>query len=460
MPSLIATLGANITPFVQKLDEAKGHASSHGDFISSALGHGLTEKLGEFVSIGAVEETFRRTFEWAEKLSNLSIRTGLGTTELQKLEGIAAKTGTSVESLAGFYERLGKAMATAHKEGAGGETAGAISRRGVSSETLESGDMVAAMREVAEHFQRFGEITPQVEADLSKIFKNAREVIPALKAMTEEEGSFNKSVAVGPDKMAAMATIMETLKDSWRVVSGFAKNTVGSIAGGAVELTRLVKWASLAAVGSFMGKKPSDLYDLMDAEEEARKKREEELHGQKPGDPGYAKDKADKKADEAAAKQEAQDKKEIASIHAKTEEEERRGKKAAMSHAERVKALQEEVDLLETHMRLGKSMVETDAMFAEQGLELAKRKTELAEEKRRKDKDDIKRVKDESPFKPHDMEVNALQKSGFFIGSFAAAPELAALDLQKKSENHLAAIRKGIERLNMDSGAPDDDVQF
>src|SRR5881394_2845230 len=154
MPSLIATLGANITPFVQKLDEAKGHASSHGDFISSALGHGLTEKLGEFVSIGAVEETFRRTFEWAEKLSNLAARTGLGTTELQGLEGIAAKTGTSIESLAGFYERLGKAMATAHKEGPRGETSEAIGRLGVSEDSIAAGDMSGAMQEVAVHFQR------------------------------------------------------------------------------------------------------------------------------------------------------------------------------------------------------------------------------------------------------------------------------------------------------------------
>src|SRR5438876_8088977 len=135
-PSLIATLGANIAPFLQDLNSARTKARTEGEGVGSAFGDGFAGKLAQFGEAVGIEETFRRTLEWAEKLANLSARTGLGTTELQKLEGIAAKTGTSIESLAGFYERLGKAMAQAHAEGPGGEHTGALSRLGISDDTL------------------------------------------------------------------------------------------------------------------------------------------------------------------------------------------------------------------------------------------------------------------------------------------------------------------------------------
>ncbi len=459
-PSLIATLGANISGFVRDLETAKGHAKKSGEGIGSAFGDELSNKLGHLASAVGIEEAFRRTYEWAEKLSNLSARTGLGTTELQKLEGIAAKTGTSVESLAGFYERLGKAMAGAHKEGPGGETSEAIGRLGVSEDTIGSGDMAAAMQEVATHFQRIGEITPQVEADLSKIFKNAREVIPALKGMTEEESLFNETVAVAPEKMAAMAIVMESLKDGWRVITGFGKNFIGTISEGWLKIGQLGK-ASFA--GIFGGQKAFS--ESMDASLAAQKKKQDELAGQKAGQAKFAKTKeeeaADKKADQLAAQKEAHDVKELASLREKTEEEQRRGKLAGMTHNQRVAALKVEVDALENHARLGKWASESDVEFARTQLELAKKKNELETEERAADKDEPRKQKTNAQH-IRDLEINSLQKSGFVVGNLSAAPEMAMLDVQKKSESHLAAIRKGIDRVtqNRPDFNPFGDTEF
>jgi len=110
-PSLMATLGANIAPFLSNLEQAKSQAREGGESIASALGGELSSKLAAFGSVVGLEEYIRRTVEWASSMGDLSIRTGLAVTELQAMQNIAAISGSSVEALASLYERLGKAMA-------------------------------------------------------------------------------------------------------------------------------------------------------------------------------------------------------------------------------------------------------------------------------------------------------------------------------------------------------------
>src|SRR5262249_10970457 len=135
-PSLIAVLGANIGPFVSELNSAQSHARRAGEGIGSALGQELTHKLSSIARGAGIEEAVRRTIEWGDAMANLSIRTGLSAKQLQILENIGSKTGASVEQLASLYERLGKAMAIAHKEGPGGDHAEALARLGVRSEAI------------------------------------------------------------------------------------------------------------------------------------------------------------------------------------------------------------------------------------------------------------------------------------------------------------------------------------
>src|SRR5438132_9730581 len=107
-PSLIATLGANIQPFIRDLTEAKGHAQKHGEGIASALGEELTHKLATFGTVAGIEEAARRTLEWAEHIDLLSIRSGIGVEQLQAMELVAKKSGVSIDTLVSVYERLGK----------------------------------------------------------------------------------------------------------------------------------------------------------------------------------------------------------------------------------------------------------------------------------------------------------------------------------------------------------------
>lgn len=87
------------------------------------------------------------------------------------------------------------------------------------------------------------------------------------------------------------------------------------------------------------------------------------------------------------------------------------------------------------------------------------RNERLAREKR--EREEARREREESRLgrnRPDQFEVNSLQRIGGFIGSVAASQELASLDVARKSENHLAAIRKAVE--NGWNTRVERDVQF
>ncbi len=332
-PSLIATLGANISPFLSELSSAQSQAQKHGEGLAGALGEHITSSLAKIGSLAAVEELFRHSIENAEKLANLSVRTGLPVGELQGLQNVAAKTGTSVESLVQVYEKLGKTMVKAHAD-SGSEEAGALARLGVTADTIAKGDMRTAFAEMADHLQRAVEITPQLESDLSKVYKNAREAIPALKAMTLEERLFQESLTTGVERMGAMKLLTDQLKDGWAIMKGLGSAMVGQVVLGAEKLF---------GMGG------------------AVKKVSDELKGSKPGGgEGYAEESkkqldAKKKAEAEELKKREHEDKEIAHLHELTDQEEKRGKLIGLTNAAKAKALQQEVEFLKFRKEVAES---------------------------------------------------------------------------------------------------------
>ncbi len=444
-PSLIATLGANISQFVQDLETAKGHAKKSGEGIGSAFGEELEGKLKRIGSFVAIEEGIRRTIEWADSLADLSIRTGLSVEKLQELDHIGSKTGQSVQELASFYERLGKAMAVAHKGGAPGEEmTGGLGRLGVSSETLESGDMGRAMAEVAAHLQASGEITPQLEADMAKIFKNSREAIPALKAMSEDAQVFEQSIAVSTPHMAAMKALSDDIKDAWHLITSAGKSFVGEVAYGIEtvlgNLKTIPRWfATLFETGSVEQANTAAIAHLRKIADD-RAKLEKELSGQKPGKDPYA-EVEDKGAEKAAKKRETEERAldekrakeadKIKSIHEQTAEIQRKSALEHLTATEKRAALEKEIAKLKN---------EVDPYGEANDLEIAERQKTIAERKA-----ELAGIKDDQ-HKPR--EAKLAEFHGGVLGAYnASAPEAAMLNVQQKSQEHLARIDRGIATL-------------
>ena len=523
MPSLIATLGLNMSQFTAGLDSAQGIAKKHGEGIASALGEELTHKLAAFGTIVGMETYIHQTLEWASKIGDLSIRTGLAATELQALELIAKKNGTTVESLASLYERLGKAMGVATEGGPKGDKQeAALKRLGISSESIETGDMKAGFAEMQEYVQGIGSITPQIEADLSTIYKNAREAIPALKAMTKEAMEHAKASALPPELMAEMKAADDSMIEGWHNIQAAGKGIVAGLATGMNVAKDAVRafagvWSDAFAAQSegkslefnplksfgkhfedargeynklakdFAGQSPDEARlsamqariikerDELGNTKEGKKKTasnflelQQELNliaaqRAQTGDHALSKrtdlilqlreleiarelQAFDKNKDSVANRQKSnqdalEDKRarsadRVQKIEEQTAELKRKGDMMAMTADEKRLALRKEIAELTANVDpYGEATAEE---IAQRNLEIAKRENELTG------------VKDDETGRAgrKDYAATELNKIGGFLGTYAAAPELAMLDVQKKSQQHLAKIEKGIDKLN------------
>ncbi len=125
-----------------------------------------------------------------------------------------------------------------------------------------------------------------------------------------------------------------------------------------------------------------------------------------------------------------------------------------MTDAQKVAALREQITLLdqqaaseEDPVRRGQLMLEMQKRINEE--QAADRTLKLNDLRDSERADKLSR-----PVAQKNM-VNSLQQMGGFLGNYVQAPEVAMLDVQKKSEGHLskvasdmAAVRKGIEKMN------------
>src|SRR6266576_6028768 len=106
MPSLLASLGLNVSPFKAGIMGAVSDAKHAGKEIKEAFGEAIGEKLGELGSAAFVEESIRRTVEFGEKVFDLASRLGISTDAVQRWDFALKMNGSSIDKAAGFFEKL------------------------------------------------------------------------------------------------------------------------------------------------------------------------------------------------------------------------------------------------------------------------------------------------------------------------------------------------------------------
>lgn len=136
MPSLMAMLGLNASAFQSGLNSAGALAKSAGGKIGSALSGAIGGQLAAFASIGAIEELSRSTIDYAGHVADLSQRLGISTDAIQAWDYALKLNGSSIDSAAGFFEKL----AGARKKALAGndEAIGSFRNLGVSIDDLKS----------------------------------------------------------------------------------------------------------------------------------------------------------------------------------------------------------------------------------------------------------------------------------------------------------------------------------
>src|ERR1041384_4312393 len=229
---LIVRLGLDATSYETGLKRAQSSARSFGNELTSEIGGRIASVFAPAAVVAGVEEGVRHTIEWGSRMSDLASRTGIAVEELQALEMIAKRHGANAEHVAAIYERMGKFIAKAATGGPNSEEAQVAGRLGISSGTISAGDMKTATAELATHLQNAKAITPQLEADLSKIHKNLREMIPTLRALTTENMQAARGKVLPAEFIAEMKQFHETNLSGWEKAKQVGAGWVGGMAFG------------------------------------------------------------------------------------------------------------------------------------------------------------------------------------------------------------------------------------
>lgn len=104
-------MGLDASQMFGELFKVEGAAKRVGNSFKQAFAN----KLTQVISIAAIEQAVQRTAQWAAEINNTSKALGVTATQLQTIQHIASKTGTSEDAIVGMFSNIQKARDEAIK---------------------------------------------------------------------------------------------------------------------------------------------------------------------------------------------------------------------------------------------------------------------------------------------------------------------------------------------------------
>lgn len=485
-PSLIATLGANITGFVRDLQTAKGHAKKEGEGIGSAFGDMVSSKLSGLAGAIGLEETIRKTIEYGSKVNDLALRLGISTDAVQQWDFALQQSGSSIDAAAGFFEKLAvnrdKALKGSDAQIEAFKKLGLtldqlrtmrIEDIGASiAKALELGDpqaLIGPLREVGG--KGAGELVAAFKDGLAGALAEAPLISPEDIAALDRAG--DAWAKLKAEFTATVAPVVAGITEGAMAVIDFARLALAVPIGalnGLIEafskfkdalskgdIIGLLKEWSYGSIKDVVGgvgeaidavsKQQTERDKAAAAAAEARKKNSRTAFDTE-GDSKGELDKKMREAEASLADKRADEANKVLRIHEQITEARRKSALAGMTDEEKKVELANQIAAKEKEIQQMKDLGgATELEIAEEEKSLSGLEGELAGAERKRER------------RP-DFEVNSLQRIGGVIGTFSNVTQLAAVDYAQKSESHLAQIKKGIDRLVGLAGSGDDGVSF
>src|SRR5436190_12893664 len=171
---LLVRLGLDATGYETGLKKAQSSAAGFGQDLKSHIGG----KIKQAFSLESIEENIRRTFEYGCKVQDLSQRLGISTDAVQQWDYAMQQNGGSIESVAGFFEKLAVAREKALKGNS--QAIDGFRKLGVSMDQLRTGRLEDIATTISRAFEQ-GD-PQQLIAPLREVGgKAAGELIPAFR---------------------------------------------------------------------------------------------------------------------------------------------------------------------------------------------------------------------------------------------------------------------------------------
>jgi hypothetical protein len=180
-------LGQDVPPQLQKVaaavqaqQQALSTATEKSSAFSGILGD-LGSKFAALAGPAAIGFAIKQTLDYADTLTKMSDRTGIGVVALQKLEAIAKPSGNSIEDLAGSINKFQKNLADGDQA-----AAGAIQRIGLSVSALRELAPDEQFIAIAKGIQTIKDPAEQTLVAMQLFGRGGAEILPSLKAKVDE----------------------------------------------------------------------------------------------------------------------------------------------------------------------------------------------------------------------------------------------------------------------------------
>lgn len=471
MPSLIATLGANISGFTSEMERAKGVSAKAGQDITagwdSTLGGKLKGMFGPAAAMAFGADLIRDTIQYASRVQDLADQFQITTDEVQKLDHAASRIGLTFDNFGVVLSKMGSARRQAVESDR--DLRENFARFGITLDQLN--DPAVRNIDLLQQMGKAMETMNMTQADRTFMRdiggKSGDKLIEALKLLNEV-----RTPLISPSDLK---TIDEAGEKLHRVKLQLMALAAEPIAGGLGILDDKASFGEKFAdamktsflgigFGLFKRMLPDDVAQMLglskgpksDAEidalmkaGDAKRSADDKLFKDKLRDKEIAE--ANKNMEESMAtlaKKKADEENKILAIREKIAEMQRKAAMEGMTDAEKEAALVKQTAELKQRLELDRGYGgATDLELAEQEMMIAQREGDLASLRAKSKGEQFKTI--------GRGDATSLQRIGGSIGGIA--PEIQIVDTLKKSEQHLAAIKKAVEK---DSAPAEKGVKF
>jgi hypothetical protein len=246
--TLIVDIEANTSKLVKDVEGIQGSLDKVGS-MASKMGTALA---GAF-SIGAITSAAKAFVDTASTLTDLSQKTGVSTTELQKLKFAAEQNGGSLEMVTNGISKMGKALI----EGNSG-TVAAVSRLGLSLTDLRQMDPAQAFGLISDAIAKVPNPLERSKLAMDLFGKAGAELLPTMTGnMTATMQAAEKLGIVIDEKTVAAG---DNLGDSFTALQGVGMGVLGKLMAPMLPALQMVADAMMGA-----GKVVDYLRDMFDA---------------------------------------------------------------------------------------------------------------------------------------------------------------------------------------------------
>lgn len=202
------------------------------DKLSSLAATGLTKMAAVAASAFAVERiaTFaRQVVDTGGDIADLSAKTGLTTTEVQRFQYVADQTGTSVDTVGRAVSQMSRRLVDGNKD-----AAKATRELGLSFSDLQAMSPGAAFERIAEAIRDVPDPMRQTSLAMDLFGKSGVDVLPAMKAGVKDLGDEfqNAGGVISGEAVAAL----DKFGDAWGRVSASFTGQAGQILGDVLRI--------------------------------------------------------------------------------------------------------------------------------------------------------------------------------------------------------------------------------